>query len=441
MKALVRKFKNSIMFLFKTLLVATTAGIYLLGYKRYYEVDELMFKDNYVIGVIYLLVLMALSLSYSSYRIGILRLRELIYSFTLAVILSNFTAWAQLSLMLHYFISLPPLLFVTAIQLTAATLLYIAANWAYFKLNPAQNAVAILSDPEDDERVLKKFATEGKRYKIVQYCHERDGYDAVKRAIDRQPLVLMLGHGSPTLRSVVIRHCYETNKRLLMVPTVDEIFINGAVKCQIDDIPSFLFRNRSMTNEQRMTKRLIDVVLSALALLALGPLMLAVAAAIRLYDGGPVFYRQIRVTENGRKFQLLKFRSMIPNAEMKGAEIASKDDPRGTPIGRVIRKCRVDELPQLINILRGEMSVVGPRPERPELTEKYCAIFPAFRYRLKVKAGLTGYAQVFGRYNTVFEDKVKLDLLYIENFSLMFDFYLMLSTIKVLFMPSSSEGI
>jgi exopolysaccharide biosynthesis polyprenyl glycosylphosphotransferase len=226
-----------------------------------------------------------------------------------------------------------------------------------------------------------------------------------------------------------------------MIPNVDEIFVNNAEKCQIDDIPAFLFRNRQMTNEQRIIKRCVDIVGSALGLLILSPIMLLTAAAIRLHDGGPVFFRQTRVTKDGREFQLIKFRSMVVGAEKRGPELATARDPRVTPVGRWIRMLRIDELPQLFNILRGDMSIVGPRPERPELVKEYCKTYPEFRYRLKVKAGLTGYAQVFGRYNTLFEDKVKLDLLYIQHFSLIFDFYIMISTIKILFMPSSSEGV
>ena len=169
--------------------------------------------------------------------------------------------------------------------------------------------------------------------------------------------------------------------------------------------------------------------------------MLLAALSVRLHDGGPAFYRQTRVTEGGRTFQLYKFRTMVQNAESNGAEMASNHDGRVTAVGRWLRMLRIDELPQLFNILKGDMSIVGPRPERPELIEQYCRQYPEFRYRLKVKAGLTGYAQVFGRYNTLFEDKLKLDLLYIQHFSLIFDFYLMISTVKVLFMPSSSEGV
>ena len=441
MNGFMKKFRKTVMFVFKILLVVAAVGLYVGTFKMFYEVPRLLFKDNYVIGVIHFLVFVTLSVSYNAYAIGVLRLRELIYSYALAIVLANFTGWAQLSLMLHHFISLPPMLLLTAAQMASGVLIYIAGNAIYFKLRPPRAALAILANPDDDRRVLKKFLKESRRYRIAAYCHETDGWERIARAIDGQPLVLMFGHGSHDMRVRVIRYCYETNKRLLMIPNVDEIFVQCADRCQIDDIPAFLFRNRQMTSEQRIIKRLVDIVGSAAGLIVLSPVMLITAAAIRIHDGGPVIFRQTRLTQGGRTFQLMKFRSMVVDAEKRGPELATSLDSRITPVGRWIRMLRIDELPQLFNILKGDMSIVGPRPERPELTEEYCRTYPEFRYRLKVKAGLTGYAQVFGRYNTLFEDKVKLDLLYIQHFSLMFDFYIMISTIKVLFMPSSTAGV
>jgi exopolysaccharide biosynthesis polyprenyl glycosylphosphotransferase len=440
-KTFAKKFKKTVMLLFKLMLLFSAVGIYTGTYKLFYEVPRLMFKDNYAIGGVYLLVFALLSFSYQSYRIGILRLREMFYSYVLSAVLSAIVGYCQLSLMLHRFANVLPLVLCVICQSAAAALIYIAANWFYFWVSPPRSALAILCDPQDDRRMLSKFLKESKRYHIVASCHGTDSPEEIIKAMDQQPLVLLMGHGSPELRSLVIRHCYETNKRLLMVPNVDEIFIHQASLCQIDDIPAFLFRNRQMTSEQRLLKRCFDILISAAGLVLLSPIMVLTALLIHFYDGGPVLFRQTRVTQDGREFLLLKFRSMVMDAEKHGAELASQNDSRITPVGRWIRMLRIDELPQLINILKGDMSIVGPRPERPELVEKYSSIYPEFRYRLKVKAGLTGYAQVFGRYNTLFEDKLKLDLLYIQNFSLTFDFYIMISTIKVLFMPSSSEGV
>ena len=186
----------------------------------------------------------------------------------------------------------------------------------------------------------------------------------------------------------------------------------------------------------------MDVVISAVLLVIASPFMLLTAIAVKACDGGPVIFSQERVTVDGRRFRVYKFRSMIVNAEKDGvAVLASQHDSRITPVGKVIRATRLDELPQLYNILRGDMSLVGPRPERPEIMKKYEESIPEFSYRLKVKAGLTGYAQVYGKYNTTAYDKLKMDLMYIENYSLLMDLKLLFMTVKVMFMKESTEGL
>ena len=188
-------------------------------------------------------------------------------------------------------------------------------------------------------------------------------------------------------------------------------------------------------------KRLMDIIVSLIMIIIFSPFMILIALAIKLYDRGPVFYKQDRLTLNGRVFKIMKFRSMRMDSEEHGAQLARKHDDRITPVGRVIRATHLDELPQLFNILKGDMSVVGPRPERPEIAAQYRETFPEFDYRLKMKAGLTGYAQVYGKYNTTPRDKVKLDLTYYEQYSLWLDLKLMLLTLKVLFWPDSTEGV
>lgn len=168
--------------------------------------------------------------------------------------------------------------------------------------------------------------------------------------------------------------------------------------------------------------------------------MLLVALSIKIEDGGPVFFKQKRVTKDGKVFEILKFRSMIPDAEKAGCQPCTTNDSRITKTGHIIRATRLDELPQLINILKGDMSVVGPRPERVEHVEKYTADLPEFAYRLRVRGGLTGYAQIYGKYNTSAEDKLKMDLMYIEKQSLLLDLQLIFLTIKIMFIPESTEG-
>ena len=184
----------------------------------------------------------------------------------------------------------------------------------------------------------------------------------------------------------------------------------------------------------------MDIVISLTGIILASPILVIIALVIKLYDGGPVLYKQKRVTIDEKIFEIYKFRSMIVDAEKEGVIPAEDNDPRVTPVGKIIRAIRFDELPQLFNILKGDMSVVGPRPERIEHHELYTSLIPEFPFRTKVKAGLTGYAQVMGKYNTTPYDKLLLDIEYIQNFSFFLDFKIILLTVKVIFMKESTEG-
>ena len=226
------------------------------------------------------------------------------------------------------------------------------------------------------------------------------------------------------------------------MPKISDVILVGAEELHIFDTPILLSRQYSLSMEQRFIKRTIDIIGAVILLLITLPLMLLTALAVKLYDRGPVLYKQIRCTIDQKQFYIMKFRSMRIDAEKDGvARLAQKNDNRITPVGRFIRKCRLDELPQLFNILKGDMSFIGPRPERPEIIAQYVEIIPEFVFRMKVKAGLAGFAQVYGKYNTSPYDKLKLDLTYIENYSVWLDLKLMFLTLKVLFMPDSTEGI
>jgi exopolysaccharide biosynthesis polyprenyl glycosylphosphotransferase len=249
------------------------------------------------------------------------------------------------------------------------------------------------------------------------------------------------------MRNDYLKFCYENSVRAYIAPKISDIIVRGAEDIRLFDSPLMLCRNYGLDFEQSLLKRTFDIVFSLFAIIIFSPFMILAALAVKLHDGGPVLYKQRRLTINGKEFDVLKFRSMVVDAEKKsGPVLASDDDPRITPIGRFLRKVRLDELPQLFNILKGEMSVVGPRPERPELTEKYKQEMPEFGFRLKVKAGLTGYAQVTGVYDTVPYDKLKMDLMYIENYSFRMDLQIILMTIKTMLFPpktnaSASEGL
>ena len=201
------------------------------------------------------------------------------------------------------------------------------------------------------------------------------------------------------------------------------------------------FISDGMNAFERNVKRIGDCLLAFIALVVFSPLFLICYIAVRREDGGPAIFRQERIGRFGRPFNIYKFRSMTTHSEDAGARLAAKGDARITPVGRVIRAIHFDELPQLFNILKGEMSVIGPRPERQIIADQYTEEIPEFVLRLKVKAGLTGYAQVYGKYNTTPYDKLKLDLTYIENYSVWMDIKILFLTFKILFQKENTEGV
>ncbi|WP_321016573.1 sugar transferase, partial [Hungatella effluvii] len=243
-------------------------------------------------------------------------------------------------------------------------------------------------------------------------------------------------------RNLLMKEFFNRSVRTYTVPKISDILIRTSSDLDIFDSPLLLSRNEGLQIEQKLVKRLMDIVFAGIGLIITLPFFLIIALCIKVTDRGPVFYKQKRLTKDGKVFDIYKFRTMIQNAEKHtGARLASAEDDRILPVGRMLRRIRLDELPQLWNILIGDMSLVGPRPERPELAEKIEETIPEFSYRLKVKAGLTGYAQVFGKYNTTSYDKLKLDLTYIQNYSIWLDLKLMLMTPKIMLMKESTEGI
>ena len=287
---------------------------------------------------------------------------------------------------------------------------------------------------------MKKIKTRGDRFNIKASMNVDRGWEEITGAIRQFDAVFLCDIHSP-LRNQLVKFCYANGIRSYITPKISDIIIRSSESMHLFDTPLLLSRNTGFSIEQKFVKRIMDIIVSIIALLVTSPIMLVVAAAIKLYDGGPVFFLQERCTIGGKVFMIHKFRSMVEGAEKDGEVIpASEDDKRITPIGRIIRKTRIDELPQFIDILKGDMSVVGPRPERVEHVEQYTKDVPEFAYRLKVKGGLTGYAQVYGKYNTTAYDKLKLDLMYIQNYSFLLDLRLIIMTAKIIFVKESTEG-
>jgi exopolysaccharide biosynthesis polyprenyl glycosylphosphotransferase len=396
-------------------------------------------RGNYFGFAFYAFLFSVIALPYDAFKIGILRLRELIFSFILTLILTNTITYAVLALISKALISPIPMLILTVTQLVIGMILYYVSNRLYYKLYPARNTVIVYSSAQWDREVAKKFKAQDKRYLIKAVLKEEAGFEKIIRALTNNN-TLIIGQVSIKLRYKLVNYCYENKKRIFIMPSVDDIILHNAHVTQIGDSLMYLVKNRSLSMEQWIIKRLIDIFLSLLILLLTLPMTLVIAVIIKLTDGGPIFFRQIRYTRNKTKFNIYKFRSMIVDAEKDGAQFTTDNDERITPIGRFIRKTRIDEIPQFINVFRGEMSIVGPRAERVENHDAYVKDMPEFEYRLKVKAGITGYAQIYGKYNTSFEDKARMDIYYIENYSIANDLKLLMATIKVIFKSDATEG-
>ena len=314
------------------------------------------------------------------------------------------------------------------------------ATYIYRGLFPPLDIILVYGGKHKDIFV-EKVKTRRHQFSITESVSETMDTDEICKRIDEHEAVMMWDI-SNSARNRLFKYCYERSIETYVMPKIMDIILRGSTTLHFFDTPLLLTKSSPLEFEQRLMKRGFDVVFSLILLIVLSPLMLITAALIKLYDRGPVIYKQIRCTEDNKEFYIYKFRSMIVEAEKDGvARLAKKNDDRITPIGKVIRKVRLDELPQLINVLRGDMSFVGPRPERPEIINKYRQSMPEFTYRTKVKAGLTGYAQIYGKYNTLPYDKLKLDLYYIENFSVWLDLKLIILTVKTLFTLESTEGV
>ncbi len=439
MKRLV-SLRKSIMLLIKIMIVsAVTVGfiqVWITGY------EESLFsnKGNYVVILSFVLLFTVFSSLYGAFKIGISRIHEIIYSFSLATVFTNAVMYLELSLIARELVAIPPILIGIAYQIIVVAICSFCANTIYFKLYPPRRVVAIFGDDISGFELIKKMGKISERFQIERGLNvNTTDLEEIKRQIDKCEAVVICGIDK-NLQKKIISYCYTHEKRTYLLPDVTDIIISNSYNIQISDTPVLMSRNRGLTLEQRILKRTMDLIISAVAIIITSPIMLICAIAIKLDDGGPILFKQNRITINGKIFNVLKFRSMIVDADKDGAKKAVSDDERITRVGKIIRACRMDELPQLFNILRGDMSLVGPRPERIENVYEYSQKYPEFELRHRVKGGLTGFAQLYGKYNTSPEDKLHMDLIYVETYSLLLDIKLLILTFKVLFMRESTEG-
>ena len=308
----------------------------------------------------------------------------------------------------------------------------------YRKIYPPFNLLEVRGEYEN--KLVYKIKNRPDKYRVIDSVDYRLGLDVLMDKASNLDGILVNDIPAEE-KNKIIKLCFENDKRLYFVPKLSDIIMKNSEIINLFDTPLYLCRNDGMPTWKLALKRTFDIILSFLSFIILSPIFVVVAIAIKLDDKGPVFYKQERVTIGGNKFMILKFRSMIVDAEKDNRpHPAEEKDTRITRVGRIIRATRVDELPQLLNILKGEMSIVGPRPERVEHVEKYTKDISEFVFRNKVKGGLTGYAQVYGKYNTSALDKLKMDMIYISNYSLLMDLQILFETVKILFQKESTEG-
>lgn len=438
------QYKRLIMFCASALIMGIQIGVFAYMWFHHFEQHMLKAywnKGNYVVIGQYALILFFFYKLYGGFKVGYLRIFDVLYSQILSVLCVNFITYLQLSLIGHWKFGryLKPVLQMTGINLLVVVVWVFFMRWIYAKIYPPRRMLLVYGKYSYEE-LERKIQARDDKYVICERIHLSAGQEAIKERI-RQYKAVLLGDIPVSDRNIFLKFCYENDIRCYSVPKISDIMIMSADQIHLFDTSLLLFRNRGLTAEQQFFKRAVDVVFSLTGLLIASPIMLFIAILIKAYDGGPVLYRQPRLTKDGRVFQVLKFRSMCVDSEKKGARLAMKNDSRITPVGKVLRNIHFDELPQIFNILKGDMSLVGPRPERPEIAADYKREIPEFDYRLKVKAGLTGFAQVYGKYNTTPYDKLKLDLTYIENYSFWLDMKLLFLTFKILFQKENTEGV
>ena len=437
------QYKRIIKFMSSAAIVAMEAGIYGFVWVTYYNrLLEFPFwrRGNWLMIAVYAVLLIFFEQMYGGFKVGFYKKWNVIYSQILALVIVNVITYLQIALIDKRFHSLTLMGGILVTEIIVAVIWAFAFQFIYSRLFPRRHMLLVYGE-RPIFHLMQKISTREDKYQICNIIHYEEGVDEIMRLADQYDAII-IGDIPAHERNQLLKRCFGQGIRTYTVPKISDIINRSSDDLNLFDTPLLLSRNEDLKIEQLFAKRMMDVVCSFLGLLISSPFFLIIAFLIKATDRGPVFYKQIRLTRNGKEFEIYKFRTMIQDAEKDGhARLASEHDDRILPVGRFLRATRLDELPQLINVLKGEMSMVGPRPERPELAAEIEKELPEFPYRLKVKAGLTGYAQIYGKYNTTAYDKLKLDLTYIRNYSFFLDLKLMIMTPKIMLMKESTEGV
>lgn len=411
---------------------------YLYYAKRVYS--PFYSKGNILVVALFFVAYITFGRIYDAFRMSMQRVSEVIYAQFLAAGASDLLMYVVIWLLTKHLPNILPGVAALIGQILLAVVWAFGANKWYFSTFPPQETAVIYDVRHGMEKLISQYGMDNK-YKVVLTASAEECLNDLSM-LNGIKVVFLSGIHSHD-RNIILKYCIANSINVFVIPRIGDTILSGARSIHMFHLPMLQVSRYSAQPEYLFMKRAIDIVVSLIAAIILSPVFLITAIAIKATDYGPVFYKQVRLTKDGKEFKILKFRSMRVDAEKDGVARLStgENDSRITPVGKIIRACRVDELPQLFNILKGDLSIVGPRPERPEIASQYCEEMPEFALRLQAKAGLTGYAQVYGKYNTTPYDKLTMDLMYIAHPSIVEDLKIMLATVKILFLPESTEGV
>lgn len=415
---------------------------FLICWTLYYEPRTTTVGSKQVsvlVMIIFFLICYYFGQRLDCFRVSILQIRDVIFGEVLATMITDIIMYILIWMLSIHLPNLIPGLITWGGQCVIGVIWAYVMHQSYFSTHPPLRTIVIYDERMGMENLIHTYGLE-KRFNIKTVYPVESIMDKLE-VMEEFDAAFLCGIHSRE-RNIILKHCISHKIKLFMIPRIADVMIRGSEQIHMLYLPILKTQRYKPSIEYQIIKRTMDIVVSGIATIVLSPLFLITAIAVKS-DGGPAFYKQKRLTKDGKVFEILKFRSMRVDAEKYSGAVlsAGENDPRITKVGRIIRACRLDELPQLLNILKGDMSLVGPRPERPELQKEIEKEVPEFGLRLQAKAGLTGYAQVYGKYNTTFYDKLLMDLMYISKPSILEDFTIMLATVKILTSKESTEGV
>ena len=439
--------REALLFVFSVVLLAVNTALYALVWFQCYRNQMYIYtfwaKGDIAVICLFALLYYIFARLYGGFDVLFHSVEELVYSHVVALALSCGMMYIVTALLVRAVPNVLPSLLLLLCAGLASLLWAVCAKKLTLRLLKPRPTVLIYDNAEareDGEAILK---SQPNSFALLESISAEEGIEAIRARLRAHNARAVMLCGIPSsLRNDLVKFCINNRIEAYVRPNIGDFLIKGAKSMQLDNLPVLLCQRSSPAIWYLAVKRVMDIVLSLLALVVFSPFMLVTAIAIKAYDGGPILYKQVRLTKDRKEFYVYKFRSMRVDAEKDGvARLAKAHDDRITPVGKIIRMLRIDEMPQLFCILSGSMTIVGPRPERPEIAEQYEKEMPEFALRLQAKAGLTGMAQVYGKYNTTPYNKLQMDLEYIGTMGIVTDLKLIFATVKILFMPESTEGV